>query len=189
MILARNLVDKMRRYALSLSLLMVLSGVARAGGPACTIEQATDQLQFEVIQFEGRSAQALQPILAEMSQINGKATDPKKSAGDQLSSKDNARFSELGTQLQLMRLSQYVESGHGRDAAVVHQMFTAAWKSYLDPHYVPDENDFPGTVVFLLRLLPPGSNSSPWRQPTGTACTVDFAIASQERRVFVESTL
>jgi hypothetical protein len=119
-----------------------------------------------------------------MSQINEKATDSKKSLGDQLDSKDTARFSELTTQLKLMRLSEYVESGHGRDAAVVHQMFTAAWKSYLDPNYVPDKNDFPGNVVFLLRLMLPGSNSSPWRQPTGTACTVDFAIANQEREGF-----
>jgi hypothetical protein len=184
MILARNFWWIMRRYALSLSLLMVLSGAARAGEPACTIEQATDQLQLDAIQFEGRSAQASQPLLTELSQINGKATDSQKPLGDQLSSKDTARFSEITTQLQLMRLSAYVESGRGRDAAVVQQMFTAAWKSYLDPNYVPDQNDFPGLVVFLLRLLPPGSNSSPWRQPTGTACTVDFAIANQEQEGF-----
>jgi hypothetical protein len=119
-----------------------------------------------------------------MSQINGKATDSKKSLGDQLNSTDTARFSELTTQLQLMRLSAYVESSHGRDAAVVRQMFTVAWKSYLDPNYVPDKNDFPGNVVLLLRLMLPGSNSSPWRHPTGTACTVDFAIANQEQEGF-----
>lgn len=169
----------MRPFLLAVTCLMVLPQAVRAASPPCTVEQATNQIEADDIQRHGRAAQVTIPMLDELKAIVAKAPDPHRAIGDQLAPRDAARFAEISQRMQQMRLSAYVESAHARDANVAEQMLVAARKSYADVAYMPSDNDVPGSILVVMRVVLP--EQMPRLPPTGASCTVELAISGQEQ--------
>ncbi len=180
--MARVSIMKVRPLlAKTLSSAAVLSTVAlaQAQPKTCTVEAATFEIYGHVVDIEGRSASAMMPLIDELRALTAKAKDPSRSVGAQLSVHDSQRFMEIADQIKSVRLSNFIESGHSRDAIVVQQMFKAAWALYSNPSAFPADTDLPGNFLMVMRVAFPNVEA----QAVATsfpACTVESALAIAE---------
>lgn len=173
-------VMKVRAFLGTLAIAAVLTfgALAQSQPKPCTVESTTSEIFGHVVEIEGRSAKAMMPLLTELQTLTEKAKDPKKPIGAQLSVHDSQRFTEIADQMKSVRLSNFVESAHSRDAIFVEQMFQTAWTLYNSPGAAPPSTDVPGAFLVTMRLLFP--SVEPDSVMTPSSCTVESALTAAE---------
>jgi hypothetical protein len=162
-------------------------GLGFAAGPApCTVGTATDQVEVTVTEYEARAADAMKPMIAELEQLTKKATIPDKAIADQLTPREAGRFAEISQQIKGIRIAQFVESEHQRDALVVRQMFDAAQEFYVDslepspPSALPTDADkVPSAIVLVMRAVFPDVKPQ-YSALNSNDCTVENALKLAE---------
>lgn len=144
----------------------------------CTTQEVTTRMDMEGAQGAGDLASGQIPILEETERLSAKATDPKKSVGEQLSQPDLVRFVELSQKIKIGMLSGYVESRRQRDARVLQRLVQIADSEYRFANYqVEGEDAVLRDVLHAMRAV---ANEQRWSRKidvqNSNVCSFRYAV-------------
>lgn len=146
----------------------------------CTVPNVVMDESYEADHRIADLAATTLPLLDKMKALAAKASDPKRSVGDQLSGKDNEQFGEIRSRLITLQWHRLIESRYSKHLELIEKMAESVDTTYRWGRE-PDEKspDFMADVT--PSILQQVSPINTFTQPKEDHCTLIWALHSQEQ--------
>lgn len=175
----------MKNTLLCLTLSLTASSCLAVGFPEtieeipmkdCNLNMIKDVIEFNNIHRQGDLAGQQKPLIAQMRAVTSKATISGVAVGDQLSTADLVKFTEIRQKMLAIEYLQHIESNRVRDVEIVINLVQVADKNYRWNTEVQEGN--PDYIyqagLSLMRLA--NANPDITTPPVNRSCTIELAL-------------